>query len=291
MITMMPSPDRLRAVLSVGPGDEPLDEAVAATVVAVEEAFANGVRQILWRAEVGDVRSRRVAWACGFMFHGRLRDDWSGDGRLRDAWVATLLVDDSREPKTRWLEPVTLTSPSVVLRDERAGDEVRYLESINDAESERWLGTLSIPRTPETFRRMLARLHEGRSVGTSVAWTIAEPGTDRYLGTISLFGMDGIDHLSAEVGYRAHPDARGRGITSSALRRVAVHAFGTEQSGGLGLERLSLGAADSNVGSQRVARVSGFTETGRDRRSYDLNDGTVVDLIRFDRLSSDPFAG
>jgi [ribosomal protein S5]-alanine N-acetyltransferase len=291
MITMTRSPDRLQAVLLVGPGEEPLDQVVAATAVAVEEAFAQGVQQILWRAEVGDVRSRRVAWAGGFTFHGLLRQDWSAEGRLGDAWLATLLADDSREPKTRWLEPVTMSAPSVVLRDEQARDEVRYLETINDAESLRWLGTLSIPRTPEIFRRMLARLHDGRSVGASVAWTIAEPGTDTYLGTISLFGMNGIDHLSAEVGYRVHPDARGRGITASALRRVAAHAFESEQQGGLGLERLSLGAGAGNLGSQGVARAAGFTETGRDRRCYDLYDGTVVDLVRFDRLSSDPAAG
>jgi RimJ/RimL family protein N-acetyltransferase len=28
----------------------------------------------------------------------------------------------------------------------------------------------------------------------------------------------------------------------------------------------------------------GFTETGRDRQNYDLSDGSVVDLVRFDLL-------
>jgi hypothetical protein len=31
----------------------------------------------------------------------------------------------------------------------------------------------------------------------------------------------------------------------------------------------------------------GFTETGVDRHCYDLNDGRVVDLVRFDLLRSE----
>jgi ribosomal-protein-alanine N-acetyltransferase len=287
-ISLSTDPDGLRADLVVQIASAPVGEAVAAAATAVDEAFGRGILQIRWRAEVGDVGSRRVAWACGFTFEGSLRGDWSVDDRLSDAWQATLLADDSREPKTRWLEAVTLTAPGVVLREECAVDEARYLETMGDAESLRYLGMLSIPKTPEAFRRMLARSHYGRSVGSSVAWTIAEPGSDRYLGSVNLFGLDGIDYRSAEVGYRTHPDARGRGVMSSALRRVVEHAFESEARGGLGLERISLGAAEHNLASQGVARASGFTETGRDRRCYDLYDGSIVDLVRFDRLRSDP---
>jgi RimJ/RimL family protein N-acetyltransferase len=290
MISLSTDPDGLRADLVVEIGSEPVGEAAAAAAAAADEAFGRGVRQIRWRAEVGDVGSRRVAWACGFTFEGSLRGDWPVDGRLGDAWQATLLADDSREPKTRWLEAVPMAATGAVLREEAADDEVRFLETMSDEESLRWLGMLSIPRSPEAFRRMLARSQHGRSMGASVAWTIAEPVTGRYLGTINLFGIDGIDYLSAEVGYRTHPDARGRGVTSSALRRVVTHAFETEARGGLGLERISLGAGEYNLASQGVARASGFTETGRDRRCYDLYDGTIVDLIRFDRLRTDPVA-
>jgi RimJ/RimL family protein N-acetyltransferase len=86
------------------------------------------------------------------------------------------------------------------------------------------------------------------------------------------------------VGYRSHPDARGRGYVSRALRLVIAQAFTPVDDGGYGLERLSLGAGDGNVASQAVARACGFTETGRDRRSYRLADDTVVDLVRFDLL-------
>jgi hypothetical protein len=36
-----------------------------------------------------------------------------------------------------------------------------------------------------------------------------------------------------------------------------------------------------------VAASCGFLETGRDRRCYELADGSAVDLVRFDLLKSD----
>ena len=71
------------------------------------------------------------------------------------------------------------------------------------------------------------------------------------------------------------------------MRAVLAHAFADEDDGGLGLERISLCAGDGNFASQGVARSCGFTETGRDRHCYDLADGTVVDVIRFDLLRSE----
>jgi RimJ/RimL family protein N-acetyltransferase len=289
MILLTVRPDGLRAAVSFGSiGAGQHEDAVAAAGASIDEAFGSGVRQILWRSQVGDVAARRVAWSCGFTFHGHLRADWRVGDRLADSWTATLLATDSRLPKTRWLEPVRLTAAGVVCRDQLPQDRDRYVETMADPETVRWLGPLLLPSTPQEFDQMLARRFEGASLGARLAWTVADPVTDTYLASINLFGMDGKDYKSAEVGYRSHPDARGRGVLSSALRLVVAHAFDSEDGGGLGLERISLGAGEGNLASQRVAQACGFTETGRDRRSYDLDDGSVVDLIRFDRLRSDP---
>jgi RimJ/RimL family protein N-acetyltransferase len=285
------NPDGLRAVAELQLCAEPFGAVAAAATARIDAAFTSGVRQILWRSEVGDVMSRRVAWACGFTFEGSLRSDWVTRGRISDAWVGTLLADDARLPKTRWLEPVRLTGPDVVVREQSTADERRYLETVHDEDTRQWLSMIALPTTAESFRAMLARQHYGPSIGASLPWTVAEPATDRYLGSITLFGMGGLDHLSAEVGYRIHPDARGRGLMKVALRRVVAYAFLPTHQQGLGLERVSLGAADGNLGSQRVARACGFTETGRDRRCYELHDTTVVDLVRFDLLRSDYVAG
>ena len=38
----------------------------------------------------------------------------------------------------------------------------------------------------------------------------------------------------AEIGYWAHPEARGRGVTSAAVELVVAHAFAPIADGGLG---------------------------------------------------------
>ncbi len=245
------------------------------------------VKTVLWQSYEGNVASRRVAWKTGFTFEGASRGTAAQRGELRDVWRATLLASDSREPKTRWIDPVILENERVRLRPLREGDEQRYLETNDDPETLVWLGSINFPRDAEHFRQHLARGSVGSSLGASVEWAMADPERDHYVGTVNLFGMTGLDYLSAEVGYRTHPDSRGRGLLKAALLLAAEHAFAPEADGGLGLERISLNAGVGNLGSIGVARSCGFTETGLDRQCYDLSDGRVVDLVRFDLLRSE----
>lgn len=252
----------------------------------IDEAFGGrGVSALRWRAPVGHTAARRAAWALGFSFEGTVQAGWSTAPRV-DAWTATLLAADGREPKTRWLETMPLSGGGVSLRAPTLTDEARYLETMADPETLVWLGTVPIPRTSEGYRASFAARDVGCSLGAAVEWAVADPD-DRYLGTINLFGLLTLNHESAEVGYRTHPDARGRGVLSTALRLVIGHAFADTAAGGLGLQRISLGAAARNAGSQGVARACGFTRTGVDRRCYALYDGSVADLVRFDLLKGE----
>ena len=260
----------------------------AAVRLLLDWAFTvQGLQTMLWQAIEGNDASLRVAWKTGFTFEGRTRAHVPQRGQQVDGWRGTLAAGDSREPKTRWLDAVTLTDGHVRLRELRLGDEQRYLETINDPESQRWLGTIPFPRDPAGFGRYYARRCLGSAAGASVEWVVADADDDRYLATMNLFGFHSLDYRSAEVGYRTHPDARGRGVLKAAMRLVLEHAFGSPDDGGLGLGRVSLGAGDGNVGSQGVALATGFTATGRDRQCYDLLDGSVVDLVRFDILKSE----
>jgi RimJ/RimL family protein N-acetyltransferase len=89
---------------------------------------------------------------------------------------------------------------------------------------------------------------------------------------------------AGEIGYWAHPDARGRGVMSQAVRLAVRHAFIPRADGGLGRRRLRLNAADGNTASQHIARANGFVQVGRDRQGEPLGDGTFADLVRFDLL-------
>lgn len=263
-------------------------EETAAATRAIDDAFgARGYRLLRWTAPVGDHAARRLAWATGFTMEGTLRGVGVEGAGLDDTWVASLLIDDSRVPKSRWLDVPMMRGETVVVRELTATDGPRYVQTNLDPDTLVWLGTIPMARTAEEFDQTLRTSQVGPSLGSDVSWTIADATDDRYLGTASLFDLLGLDHSTAEVGYRTHPDARGRGVGQQALRLLVEHAFRPVEHGGLGLERLRLGAGDGNVASQHVARACGFRPTGVDRSCYDRPDGSVVDLVRFDLLASD----
>nr|WP_296068115.1 GNAT family N-acetyltransferase [uncultured Actinoplanes sp.] len=69
--------------------------ATAAVRALSEWAFDRlHLSMIEWRAEVGNVASRRVAEKAGFRFEGVLRRRLVHRGRRVDAWVGSLLADD-----------------------------------------------------------------------------------------------------------------------------------------------------------------------------------------------------
>lgn len=242
---------------------------------------------ITWAANAGNFASWRVAWKNGFTFEGASRAALPQRGMALDGWRGSLLASDSREPKTRWLEPVRLAGERVVLRPLQRKDETRLIDATTDPETMQWLGTFPFPRTSEAFAPYLLNRELAASLGQSVSWAAVDPNSDDYLASINLFGLLRLDYKSAEFGYWAHPAARGRGVTTDAVRLAAAHAFTPAEAGGLGLERLSLGAGDGNLASQRVADAAGFTRTGRDRNCYQRSDGSVIDLVRFDLLKSE----
>jgi RimJ/RimL family protein N-acetyltransferase len=111
------------------------------------------------------------------------------------------------------------------------------------------------------------------------------PASDELLGALSLFDLRLGE--SAEIGYWAHPAARGRGVMTAAVRLAVRHAFVPAEDGGLGLHRLTVLHADGNVGSQRVIERNGFTYVGREREQARLRDGTYVDHLAYDLLASE----
>ncbi len=262
--------------------------AMAAVRLIVDWAFAErNIDTVVWTTIAGNIASWRVAWRNGFSFEGVSRGTEPRRGELLDGWRATLLSSDSREPKTRWLPRPRLSDGRVVLRPVQVEDEARCLETVQDRDSDLWLADLPLSRNSAAFRGQVRDAELAPSLGRSVQWAIADAETDAYVGGLTMFGFDGLDQLSAEVGYRSHPDSRGRGYVSGALRLALDQAFAPEDAGGYGLQRVSLGAGDGNVASQAVARACGFTETGRDRRCYRLSDDRVVDLVRFDMLAEE----
>jgi RimJ/RimL family protein N-acetyltransferase len=253
--------------------------------LATRWAFDSGGSEVVhWRSRVGNVASRRVAWACGFTLGPTVPRLLLERGEALDAWTGWLLPSDDGTPRTRWLTPVVLPGERVVLRPMLDSDAPRVQEACADERSGLWLSALGPGYSVEKAREYIASRVVQQSVGATVTWAVAHPGTDELLGNISVMGLDGDDPDNGEIGYWSHPAARGRGLMTEACRLVVAHAFAPSSEGGLGLRRLQLATAADNLASRHVAESAGFVEYGRARAAEPLGDGTVADLVWYDQL-------
>lgn len=100
------------------------------------------------------------------------------------------------------------------------------------------------------------------------------------VGGISLVLGSDIERCSAEVGYWLGETYWGRGIITSALRRICAYAFED-----LLLERVFATPIVWNPASVRVLEKAGFEREGLMRRAG-IKDGVVVDMALYARIRS-----
>lgn len=201
-------------------------------------------------------------------------------------------VADAVADVVRAVEVPVLEGTGVRLRPWRHSDAPRIAEACSDPVSQQYLADLPRDYTEQDARTFVAMAHDEAREGRSLPWCLADPETDECLGALSIMELPA--HLAATgrrtsgvIGYWLHPDARGRGVLTEALRMAVRHAFVDTADGGLGLDRLALRAAASNHASQAAAGRAGFREVGRDRRAERLGDNTFDDLVRFDLLAEE----
>ena len=178
----------------------------------------------------------------------------------------------------------TLSEGNVTLRSHRDADVPRVVEACSDAETAYWLGTLPSPYTAEHARIFLEGHQDQLDAGDAVHWVVADPDTDLLVGSVSL--MDLTSGSGPEVGYWAHPDARGRGVITEAVGLAVEHAFTRTARGGLGFGKLRLESALGNTASRRVAEKNGFREVGLARAAIICRDG-MHDAMRYQLLVTD----
>jgi RimJ/RimL family protein N-acetyltransferase len=240
-----------------------------------------GLRTTIWWANRGNWPSRRLAWSLGFALEGAPRAWLPQRGQLKDAWVGTLLRGDPMRPTTPWRTAVPLADGRVSLRPADQKDDRRIVEACNDPQTSRWLGDLPAPYAESDARWWRENILEQQAEGRRVAWIVADPVTDELLGAVDLFAIrEGWD---AEIGYWAHPSARGKGITSAACRLVLAHAFRPLEQGGLALVRVQGVVAEGNdasagvlerIGMQRAGVYRAFVQTRSGRA-----DGVLYDVL------------
>jgi RimJ/RimL family protein N-acetyltransferase len=242
---------------------------------------------VIWLARRGNWPSRRLAWRLGFSVEGTLRAWLPQRGELSDTWVGTLRRGEEMTPRSEWLVPPRITSGPVVLRETNDADTPRMIEALNDETIQRYGQRIreAAPHDEKTVGERALGILEESARGATLAWTVADTGTDELLGWIALYDIHA--GREAEVGYWSHPAARGRGAISGACRMLVRHAFIDTEDGGMGLRRLTANVAVTNEDSQRVAERAGFVRIGLERKSTLLADGSWVDAVLYDMLRDD----
>lgn len=122
--------------------------------------------------------------------------------------------------------------------DSLPGVRADIVATSNDSAMVRWT-TVPHPYTPEHADEFLAGVPEGVE-----RWAYVVDG--RYAGSIEL-------RPGGVLGYSTAPWARGKGLTTRALRLVTAHALAQ------GLQHLELHIAEGNAASRRSAEKAGFT--------------------------------
>lgn len=233
-----------------------------------------GLNTLRWRAKVGNWSSRRVAAATGFVFDGLVRRLLDDHGELVDGWVATMTRDDPRTP-IRWLRPTELAGPGLALRPLTESDVERIIEACADLRTRHWLVSIPHPYRRSDALIFLEATRELAARGTGVVWCIADPEDGRYLGSIGLEGLGGYAPRG-EVGYLAHPDARGRGLVTAAVKLVSAHA----RTVGLA-SSIVIRCAAENTASRYAAEAAGYREVGILPAAEPLGDGSLADLVLY----------
>ena len=247
-------------------------------------AFAEGGVEIIhWRAQVGNEASLRVAWAAGFNLTGTLPGFLYERERVLDVWAGFIRFGDKPGPKSVWRESTVIEDGDLRLRPYRLDDAPRIVEACTDERSRLWLAALPMPYTEASAREFINNNTWNAATGNKVSWVVADRDSDLMLANISIFGMDGLDQLSGEVGYWTHPEARGRGVMTEATRLVIGHAFGP-----MGMRRLSLMAATANTASNQVALANDFRLVGTETRADPIGDGTFADMNVYELFPSYP---
>jgi RimJ/RimL family protein N-acetyltransferase len=175
---------------------------------------------------------------------------------------------------------VELRTPDLLIRRPAPEDAPRAFELMNDPAVRRWNPTRACPdlATSEAWLRDGADWSDG----THATWSALARDSGRLVGYVSLFAIDA-DDLVAKIGYRVHPDARGRGVARQMVDVVTRWAFAER-----GLARVQLEHAVPNVASCRVAVAAGFVLEGVTRAAYAVPGAGREDCHIHGRLPTDP---
>jgi len=174
----------------------------------------------------------------------------------------------------------SLTTERLRLRAPHMDDAEVFRALLSIPEVTRYSNWPDAPKKPYGERTMqwMSKLHASRS---GCAWIIEDGASGALIGAIR-FNHFERKWKVGEVGYELHPEFRGRGLMTEALR--AVVAVGHQA---FGLNRIEAWTLPGNGASDRVLEKAGFRYEGTLRQKAHFKD-EFHDFRMFGRVASDP---
>ena len=176
-----------------------------------------------------------------------------------------------------------LSDGVVTLRPWREDDVPALVECLDgDEEIARWMDII-----PQPYREAEARTWVDQATtywreGTAAQFAVTDAGTGTVVGGVG-FRWIGDEQGVGEVGYWLRREARGRGLTTGAVRLISRWAFEA-----LDCQRLQLRADERNAPSQRVAEKAGFRREGVLRSvHFNAREDRRVDFVMYSLLPTD----
>lgn len=165
--------------------------------------------------------------------------------------------------------PADLARDDVRVRAIEPSDVPALVAACQDPEIVHWT------QVPEGYGeedavRFLVESLRGQVVGDR-ANLVAVDADDRLLASVGFPRLD-LTNRVGEVGYWAAPEARGRGVTTTAVELVTAWSFDA-----LELERVEIIASVNNPASNRVAEKAGFEHESVRRRALRVAPATQHD--------------
>jgi RimJ/RimL family protein N-acetyltransferase/ADP-ribose pyrophosphatase YjhB (NUDIX family) len=161
----------------------------------------------------------------------------------------------------------------LVLRPPRLSDRQQWFELLHDDAHLRY-GTpsfLSLPDSPDGLSTAISESvqdHAGGQPSMFVIAAVDDPA--RLLGTISWRAAGHPSMRNADIGYGVHPDARGRGVATGAVRLLV--RWLTTAANGPEAGRVQLDHSVENPASCKVAERAGLPREGVRREYLPLRD-------------------
>lgn len=145
-----------------------------------------------------------------------------------------------------------LIAERFTLRPLREADASAITAACQDPEILKWCMGVPLNYTEETARNYISFTRAAGEQGTELVWGIDASG--KLAGIVTLHEIEG---PFAELGFWAHPESRGQGLLTEALRVMIGFAFDPQ---GLVFDALGWTAIYGNDASRHVAEKLGFSD-------------------------------